>query len=94
MVSNFVTAQPVADDQFRLGRYYLFIRNGAVLRRDSITDIVRITSNYGMVPTGVRLSVKVNDENGSMAFPLCSVHLLNAGEEVEEIRQAVLQGRM
>ncbi|MBR0148026.1 MAG: hypothetical protein IJM23_02375 [Lachnospiraceae bacterium] len=27
-------------DQFRLGRHYLFIKNGAVLRLDSITDIV------------------------------------------------------
>ena len=91
MVIDFASAQPYADDQFRVGRYYLFIRNGAVLRRDSITDIVRVVSNYRMVLTGVYLSVSVNDENGSMTCPLCRVHMLKAGEEIEEIRRAVLQ---
>ena len=91
MIIDFASAQPFADDQFRLGRQYLFIKNGAVLRLDSIIDIVTVTSHYKMVPTGVFLTVKVQDEKGSMAFPLCRVHLLRAGAEVDEIRKAVLQ---
>ena len=94
MFNDFASAQPFANDQFRLGRHYLFIKNGAVLRLDSITDIVRINSHYRMVPTGVGLSVTVNDENGSMSFPLCRVHMLKAGEEVEEIRNAVMQRQL
>ena len=91
MIIDFASAQPFADDQFRLGRYYLYIKNGAVLRLDSITDIVRTISHYRMVPTGVYLSVAVNDENGSMSFPLCKVHMLKAEAEIEEIRNAVMQ---
>jgi len=91
MIIDFASAQPFADDQFRLGRYYLYIKNGAVLRIDSITDIVRTISHYRMVPTGVYLSIAVNDENGSMSFPLCRVHMLKAEAEIEEIRRAVLQ---
>ena len=91
MVSDFATAQPFVDDQFRLGRYYLFIHNGAVLSLDSITDIVRVNSHYRMVPTGVYLSVSVKDENGSMSFPLCRVHMIKADAEIDEIRKAVLQ---
>ncbi|MBP3205509.1 MAG: hypothetical protein J6M66_08815 [Lachnospiraceae bacterium] len=91
MFSDFASAQPFANDQFRLGRYYLFIKNSAVLRLDSITDIVRVTSHYRMVPTGVYLSAIVEDENGRLSFPLCRVHLLKAGEEIDEIRKAVLQ---
>ena len=93
MYSDFASAQPFADDQFRIGRHYLFIKNSAVLRLDSITDIVRINHHYRYVPTGVSLSVKVKDEHGSLAFPLCRVHLMNAQAEVNEIRDAVLQGR-
>ena len=77
--------------QLMLGRYYLFIKNGAVIRLDSIIDIVRVTSHYKMVPTAVFLSVKVKDENGSMACPLCRVHLLKAAAEIDEIRRAVMQ---
>ena len=91
MFIDFGWAQPFADDQFRLGRYFLFIRNGAVVRLDSITDIVRIVSHYRAVPTGVFLSVKVKDENGSMACPLCRLHVRNAAAEIDEIRRAVLQ---
>ena len=91
MFSDFASARPFVDDQFRVGRYYLFIKKGAVLRLDSITDIVRVISHYRMVPTGVFLSVTVKDENGNMSFPLCRVHLLKAGEEIDEIRKAVLQ---
>ena len=47
-----------------------------------------------MLPTGVYLSVKVNDENGSMSLPLCRVHMLKAEEEINEIRKAVLQRHM
>ena len=35
MISDFAVAQPFVNDQFRLGRYYLYIRNGAVLKLDS-----------------------------------------------------------
>lgn len=88
---DFASAQPFANDQFRLGRYYLFIKNGAVLRLDSITDIVTIRGHYRMVPTGVGLSAAVNDEHGSMSFPLCRVNMLNAQAEVDMIRNAVMQ---
>ena len=91
MLLDFASAQPFADDQFRVGRYFLFIKNGAVIRLDSIADIVRVVSHYRAVPTGVFLSVKVKDENGSMACPLCRVHVLNAAAEIDEIRRAVLQ---
>ena len=91
MFSDFASAQPFVDDQFRLGRYYLYIKNGAVLSLDSVADIVRVTSHYRMVPTGVYLSVKVKDEHGSMVCTLCRVHMLKAGEEIDEIRKAVLQ---
>ena len=89
--NDFATAQPFAGDQFRLGRYYLFIKNGSVLRINSIADIVRINGHYRMMPTLVYLTVKVKDENGSMAVPLCRVHMLKAEEEIAEIRNAVKQ---
>lgn len=73
---DFASAQPFANDQFRL---------------DSITDIVTIRGHYRMVPTGVGLSVAVNDEHGSMSFPLCRVNMLNAQAEVDMIRNAVMQ---
>ena len=91
MISDFAAAQPFVNDQFRLGRYYLFIKKGAVLRRDSIIDIVRVTGHYRMVATAVFLSVKVKDENGSMTCPLCRLNVLNAGAWIDEIRRAVLQ---
>ena len=59
MYMDFASAQPYADDQFRVGRYFLFIKNGAVVRLDSVADIVRVVSHYRMVPTAVFLSVKV-----------------------------------
>ncbi len=91
MFSDFAVAQPFVDDQFRVGRYYLFIKNGAVLRLDGIYDIVRVTSHYRMVATGVFLSVKVKDAYGSMAFPLCRLHMLKAGSEIAEIRRTVMR---
>ena len=94
MYIDFASAQPFVNDQFRLGRHYLFIKNGAIIKIDSITDVVRITTNYRMMPTGVYLSIKVNDENGSMSLPLCRVHMLKAEEEINEIRKAVLQRHM
>ena len=91
MYMDFAAAQPYADDQFRVGRFFLFIKNGAVVRLDSIADVVRVISHYRMVPTGVFLSVKVKDENGSMACPLCKVHLMKAEAEIFEIRNVLLQ---
>ena len=93
MYSDFASAQPFADDQFRIGRQYLFIKNSAVLRLDSITDIVRINHHYRFVPTGVSLSVKVNDAHGSMVVPLCRLHVQNAQAEFAEIRNVVMQRR-
>ena len=89
MFSDFASAQPCMGDQFRLGRYYLFIKNGAVLRLDSITDIVRVACR-----SGVGVSVKVKDENGSMSLLLCKVHRFNDRAEIDEIRQAVMQRRL
>ena len=85
MFSDFASAQPCMGDQFRLGRYYLFIKNGAVLRLDSITDIVRVATR-----SGVGVSVTVKDENGSMSLLLCKVHRFNDRAEIEEIREAVM----
>ena len=62
-----------------------------MLRLDSITDIVKMRSHYRMVPTGVYLSISVEDENGSMSLPLCRVHMLKAEAEIDDIRKAVLQ---
>ena len=86
MFSDFASAQLCMGDQFRLGSHYLFINNGAVLRLDSITDIVRVATR-----SGVGVSVTVNDENGSMSLPLCRVHRSNDRAEIDEIRKAVLQ---
>jgi hypothetical protein len=91
MFNDFASAQPFAKDQFRLGSHYLYIKNGAVIKLDSITDIVRTNAHYRMVPTGVYLTVIVKDGNSSMSYPLCSLHMLKAGAEEEEIRKAVLQ---
>ena len=89
MFSDFASAQPCMGDQFRLGSHYLFIRNGAVIRIDSITDIVRVATR-----SGVGVSVTVNDENGSMSLPLCRVHRPNDRAEIDEIRKAVLQRKL
>ena len=89
MFSDFASAQPAMNDQFRLGRHYLFIKNGAVLRIDSITDIVRVATR-----SGVGVSIIVNDENGSMSLPLCRVHRFNDRAEIDEIRNAVLQRQL
>ena len=86
MISDFASAQPCMGDQFRLGRQYLFIKNGAVLRRDSITDVVRVATR-----SGVGVSVTVNDENGSMSVHLCMVHRFNDRAEIDEIRNALLR---
>ncbi len=86
MFSDFTSAQPVMGDQFRLGKHYLFIKNGAVIRLDSIDDIILVGCRSG---SGLSLTVK--DENGSMTLPLCRLHALRAREEFAEIRQAVLQ---
>lgn len=91
MLIDFASARPFASDQFRLGTYFLYIKNGAVLRLDGITDVVKTTSHYRAIPTGVYLSITVEDASGKTSFPLCRVHLLKAEAEVEEIRQAVLQ---
>ena len=89
MISDFAFAQPFANDQFRLGRYYLYIKNGAVLKIDSIADIVRIYTR-----SCVGVSAKVNDANGSMSFLLCRLHVLNDRAEIDEIRNAVLQRQL
>ncbi len=94
MIIDFASAQPFADDQFRLGRHYLFKKGGAVIKRDCITDIVRTNTHASMVPTGVYLTVVCKDDSGSLTFPLCRVHMLNSWAEVDEIRNAVLQRRM
>lgn len=93
MFYDFASAQPFADDQFRLGSEFLFIKNGAVIRLEGVTDVVRVISHYHIIPTGVQLSVLVDDEHGSMAFPLCRVHMLKAGAEIDEIYKAVMQRR-
>ena len=78
LLMDFASAQPFEEDQFRL---------------DSIADIVTTVGHYRMIPTLVYLTVKVEDENGSLACPLCRVHMLNAETEIAEIRRAVFQKR-
>ena len=89
MYIDFASAQPFANDQFRLGRYYLYIRNGAVIRIDSITDIVRVWSR-----SGVGVNAKVNDANGSMSFLLCILPQFSDRPKIDEIRKAVRQRQM
>ena len=88
MISDFAVAQPFVNDQFRLGRYYLYIRNGAVLKLDSIVDVVRIATR-----SGVGLNVTVNDTIGSMSFLICRLPVLNSWAAYDEIRNAVMQRR-
>jgi hypothetical protein len=89
MISDFASSQLCMGDQFRLGRHYLFIRNGAVIRIDSITDIVRVWSR-----SGVGVNAKVNDENGSMSFLLCILPQFSDRPKIDEIRNAVRQRQM
>jgi hypothetical protein len=89
MFSDFAYAQPFANDQFRLGRKYLYIKRGAVLKIDSIDDIVRVFTR-----SGVGVSAKVNDENGSMSCLLCMLPVFTDRPEIERIRQAVRERQM
>ena len=89
MYTDFGWAQPFANDQFRLGRQYLYIKNGAVLKIDSIADLVRIYTR-----SGVGLSAKVNDANGSMSFLLCILPQFSDRPKIDEIRNAVRQRQM
>ena len=88
MISDFAFAQPFVNDQIRLGRYFLFIRNGAVLRIDGIVDVVKIPGR-----SGGGVSVKYNDQNGSMSFAICRLHLLGGWDDYYRIRDAVMQRR-
>ena len=88
MISDFAYAQPFVNDQFRLGRYFLFIRNGAVLRIDGIVDVVKIPGR-----SGGGVSVKYNDQNGSMSFAICRLHPLGGWDDYYRIRDAVMQRR-
>ena len=88
MISDFAFAQPFVNDQFRLGRYFLFIRNGAVLRIDGIVDVVKIPGR-----SGGGVSVKYNDQNGSMSFAICRLHPLGGWDDYYRIRDAVMQRR-
>jgi hypothetical protein len=89
MYIDFVSAQPFANDQFRLGRKYLYIKRGAVLKIDSIDDIVRVFTR-----SGVGVNAKVNDENGSMSCLLCMLPVFTDRPEIEKIRQAVRERQM
>ena len=89
MFCDFAYAQPFANDQFRLGRKYLYIKRGAVLKIDSIDDIVRVFTR-----SGVGVSAKVNDENGSMSCLLCMLPVFTDRPEIEKIRQAVRERQM
>ncbi len=86
MISDFATAQPFANDQFRLGRQYLYIKNGAVLKIDSIVDLVRVFAH-----SCVGLSAKVNDQNGRMSFLLCRLPAFFDRQEIDKIRKAVME---
>ena len=88
MITDFAFAQPFVNDQFRLGRYFLFIRNGAVLRIDGIVDVVKIPGR-----SGGGVSVKYNDQNGSMSFAICRLHPLGGWDDYYRIRDAVMQRR-
>ncbi len=89
MISEFAYAQPFANDQFRLGNHYLYIKNGAVLKIASIVDIKRVFTR-----SCVGVHAKVNDESGSASFLLCMIPLLNDWAVIEEIKKAVRQRQM
>ncbi len=89
MISEFAYAHPFANDQFRLGNHYLYIKNGAVLKIASIVDIVRIFTR-----SGVGVHAKVNDESGSASFLLCILPVFSYGPKIDEIRKAVMQRQM
>lgn len=89
MISEFAYAQPFANDQFRLGNHYLYIKNGAVLKIASIVDIVRIFTR-----SCVGVHAKVNDASGSASFLLCMIPLLNNWAVIDEIKKAVMQRQM
>jgi len=89
MISEFAYAQPFANDQFRLGNHYLYIKNGAVLKIDSIVDIVRVFTR-----SCVGVHAKVNDASGSASFLLCILPVFSYGPKIDEIRKAVMQRQM
>ena len=89
MFCDFAYAQPFANDQFRLGRKYLYIKRGAVLKIDSIDDIVRVFTR-----SCVGVHAKVNDASGSASFLLCILPVFSYGPKIDEIRKAVMQRQM
>ena len=89
MISEFAYAQPFANDQFRLGNHYLYIKNGAVLKIASIVDIVRVFTR-----SCVGVHAKVNDASGSASFLLCILPVFSYGPKIDEIRKAVMQRQM
>ncbi len=89
MFSDFAYAQPFANDQFRLGRKYLYIKRGAVIKIASIDDIVRVFTR-----SGVGVHAKVNDASGSASFLLCILPQFNDRPKIEEIRNAVRERQM
>lgn len=90
---DFASAEPFVNDQFRLGMKYLFIRNSAVLRIVNITDVRIIVHHYRIIPTGFHLTAIVDDENGSLAFPLCRLHMFKFRSESEQVISTIMQRR-
>lgn len=86
MITDFAFAQPFVNDQFRLGRYFLFIRNGAVLRIDGIVDVVKIPGR-----SGGGVSVIHADQNGRKSFAICMLQPLGGWDVYYRIRDAVMQ---
>ena len=90
ILNEFACAQSFANDQFRLSIRYIFIKNGAVLRLADVCEVQRMIHHYRIIPTGFSLIVKVNDENGKMAFPLCRLRYFGNRAEAEQIADMII----
>lgn len=86
----FASAEPMANDQFRMSAAYVFAKKKAVFRVIDITNVTRVTESTNFIPTGVRLDVIVQDESGQINLTLCRLHLGKSKNEAEDIYQQIL----
>lgn len=93
VLSEFASAQPMANDQFRLSTYYVFVKKKAVIRTVSIGRITRVTESTNFIPTGVRLDALVSDEMGDMNITLCRLHLGKSKNEADELFNEIMARR-
>lgn len=90
VLSEFASAIPMANDQFRISSEYIFAKKKAVFRVIDITNVTRVTESTNFIPTGVRLDIFVEDESGQIKISLCRLHLGKSKNEANEIYQQIL----